>query len=243
MKNNTVTLLEVLGIPARYRARNPFTLPSASLVDAFPKVAHPDSLQFWVGIQKGAAFRGLTPVVAWPKFLIEYETACRNNGKSPYAYPAHYRGHNSYIRRFLVIWRKRIRLELERYPFLKWRAFAQIREYTVRPNSWVLHSAFRVTDPVDRAPLRKLSANHWWIKTRNTRYPGESWHRWLLPGVARIGVSWNNTNIYVWYEITCPYIPKKVFTEHQFITTIDRIWNPIIRALRWKVLDLRKWRF
>lgn len=238
--------LQSIGVPLVYRTMNPYALSPEERLDAYPKLANPRCVNSWMKISGNA--RSL-PAQAWEQFLHAFVVLCEGHGKTPFILDKSRRNADEEIRNFLAPRRRRVRDYIEPLGLVTLPIFRTSHYYTRNENSWWLRSQARIIKRIDGLTIGKdLHQRFHWIRTHCPEYRGsQSWHKWIQPGVTRVGWSTAITECWLWYEIRCPHMPgieghyrnldDAAFTKH-----LDTLWLPLVRNIRWwSTSNARTW--
>lgn len=238
--------LQSVGIPLIYRTMNPFALSDEERLDAYPTRANPRGVNIWMSLT-GNKFA--LPGLAWETMLHAFVVACEKKGQPPFVLDGARRNADEEVRNFLTPRRRRVRDYLDPSGLLTLPIFRTTHKYTRNENSWWVRSQARIIKKIDGIAIgQDLHKREHWIRTHCPEYKGsQSWHKWIQPGVTRVGWSTSGTESWLWYEIRCPHMPgitghyrnldDAAFTKH-----LDTIWLPLIRNIRWwSTSNVRTW--
>jgi hypothetical protein len=249
--NNTLWDLRAIGLPVAYQTVNPWSLSAVDRVDAFPTTGNIHSVNIWSSLAGGSV--DIAADIAWQQFLRLFTTLCRSKGLQPFVLAANRKPNNKRVGAYLTMNRRRVRDYLDHLPLLTLPCIDVYRYYEFGTNSWTLTSAVKFPQKIDSLGIaRKLVEEQGWITLVGpTRFVGaRSWYKWLRPGILRTGFSTSRLDSWLWYEIRCPLVPMldndglSRPTNKQLTDTIDDIWLPIVKTIRWwstsnlRILDL-----
>lgn len=230
--------LQLIGVPVAYREINPYALSETERLDAYPELANPKHISVWMSISTGNVQERIDS--AWDKFIHSFVLGCERLGSPPFILDTSRRNLNEEIRSFLLLRRKRVRDYIDPLGLVTLPIFRSSRKYTRYENSWWLRSQARIIKRIDGLAIGSdLQLRFKWLRTTCPEYRGsQSWHKWLQPGVVRVGWSSSTTECWFWYELRCPHLPGveghyRLLDDASFIKQTDALWLPIVKNLRW----------
>jgi hypothetical protein len=240
--------LQSIGVPLVYRTENPFRLQAQQRLDAFPSLANPAAVAIWMTLRGDTQQQS---VHAWISILAQFEAQCRKSGLTAFILDSSRRNADEEVRSFLAVWRKRVRDYLDPLGLVTLPIFRTSHFYTRNSNSWWLRSQSRIIKKLEGVAIgQALQAEHRWLRTHCPEYRGsQSWHRWILWGVVRVGWSTSGTDSWLWYEIRCPHMPGittdgRSIDDTAFNKHLDKMWLPLVKNLRWwSTSNPRLWEF
>ncbi len=226
-----------IGVPSVYHKANPYRMTADQRLDSFPSLANVKALPIWMALIGNGQSR---PATAWDDALQKFSAQAQARGLTPFILDTSRRNADEEARSFLAIWRKRVRNYLDPLELVTLPIFRTSRVYTRSAYSWRLRSQARIIRRIDGTGIgTTLQKLHRWTRTHCPEYRGsQSWHRWILWGVVRVGWSTSGTDSWLWYEIRCPHLPGTAYDKNRlddaaFDTHLDKIWLPLVRNLRW----------
>lgn len=233
-----------IGVPEIYRNANPFQFTTEQLLDAFPEQGNPEALDCWMGIKRNG-FE--SPSISWQRFLSLYEAMAKTLNLNAFVLAFDRRNSDEALRNFLAPRRRRVRAYLDRLGLVMLPIRSTNIRYTRKSNSFWLRPQARIIAHIDSALPDILKRDQHWIKTHCPEYTAAvSYHKWIDPGVLRVGISLLRTESWLWYEIRSPLNPGQTaeFDEAGFERHVNSIWLPLVKNQRWLTTsNPRLWNF
>lgn len=239
----TYSLISV-GVPLVYRTENPFQLTTEERLDAFPEQGNTETVNLWMSIKRTSYE---LPSIGWQRFLTMYVAASKAANIQPFVAAFDRRNSDESLRNFLAPRRRRVRAYLDRLGLVLLPIRSTNIRYIRQSNSFWLRPQARIIAHIDNALPDILKRDQHWIKTHCPEYTAAvSYHKWIDPGILRVGLSVLRTESWLWYEIRSPLVPGQTLAldEAGFQQHVNSIWLPLVKNQRWLTTsNPRLWNF